>query len=195
MTPTPAELEALTQKALGLAEVFRRRLTGQDPESAALLGLARAITTYDPAKGRSLHGWVYEQVRFELLHDRRGMLVAKRAAGEGQRRRGSAQLAPWEMIPLSLSMPVADDGGLLVRLEDLAPDPTGDAAAALVDRLGWEQLVRELPRPCDAVVYWWAFDDASQTEIGRRLGVSQQHVGRHLRRGLALLRQRLCAAR
>ncbi|HEX8103561.1 MAG TPA: SigB/SigF/SigG family RNA polymerase sigma factor [Solirubrobacteraceae bacterium] len=99
-----------------------------------------------------------------------------------------AREADSAMRPVSLDKPVLgdddNDSGALV--EHLGA--TDDGYALTVDSLTAAELLTRLPERERRVVELRFAEDLTQTQIGERLGISQMHVSRLLRRALAELR-------
>lgn len=90
--------------------------------------------------------------------------------------------------PLSLDAPPADDGG-----EDRAPSwdaiGRGDPAiAAIEEREAVLLAMQRLDERQRSIIHSRFFEDASQAEVARRLGISQMHVSRLERQALQRLR-------
>jgi RNA polymerase sigma-B factor len=69
--------------------------------------------------------------------------------------------------------------------------PARDATAVTEARIALEPLVRRLPERDRRILYLRFFEDRTQEEIGRDLGVSQMQVSRLLTRLLGQLREQL----
>lgn len=87
----------------------------------------------------------------------------------------------------SLDAPAhADDEGDLSLLDTLGrPDP---ALQGAVERVSLTTALKRLPAREQAVVRLYYQDDLTQAEIGERLGYSQMHISRILRRTIKRLR-------
>ncbi|MEA4945279.1 MAG: sigma-70 family RNA polymerase sigma factor [Propionicimonas sp.] len=90
--------------------------------------------------------------------------------------------------PVSLEAPARDDASVTVG--DALSDQ-GDAIEELIEHLDLRRALTELSHRDQAVLRWRFAEECSQSEIGRRLGVSQMQVSRILRALLAQLRIRL----
>jgi RNA polymerase sigma-B factor len=91
---------------------------------------------------------------------------------------------------LSLDQPAGEDGQTPLR--ELLP--TDEPAEALDDLLVLPDLINRLPRLEREVVVLRFFHDLNQERIAERVGCSQMHVSRLLRRAIGRLRARLLAA-
>jgi len=92
---------------------------------------------------------------------------------------------------LSMETPVGDGlGGHEAAPEDIAgsPDPSLES---LGDRTELAAAVKALPAREREIVYRRYYRDESQTEIAKRLGISQMHVSRLQHRALGRLRRTL----
>jgi RNA polymerase sigma-B factor len=87
----------------------------------------------------------------------------------------------------SLDQPVGDDSATSVG--DLVPAPEGDGEAE--DRLLLPELLGRLPELEREVVVLRYYHELNQDEIAARIGYSQMHVSRLLRRALARMRAQL----
>ena len=85
----------------------------------------------------------------------------------------------------SLSAPVGDQDGAPLSEQLGSEDPSLEGAA---DRMTVLELVADLPERERELVRLRFEENLSQTEIGERLGISQMHVSRLLRRTLTDLR-------
>lgn len=92
-------------------------------------------------------------------------------------------------LPTSLDRPVGPSGDS-VSLADLLPDSEAGTAAAEA-RVLLHPLLRGLPARDRLVIKLRFFDDLTQEDIGRRLGVTQMQISRILSRILDTLRRRL----
>ena len=89
--------------------------------------------------------------------------------------------------PLSLEAPL-DGRGTVATIADLLPVDDQELES-LPERLALRDALATL-RPIDRMVVQWRFaDECSQSEIAKRLGVSQMQVSRMLRRILTQLRE------
>jgi RNA polymerase sigma-B factor len=99
-----------------------------------------------------------------------------------------ADLASSARRPQSLNCRVGVDGR--IELGDLLGER--DAEFERIEyRLTLWKLMAELPGPDRELIAMRFFGDLSQAEIGRRIGISQMHVSRRLKRVLATLRRGL----
>lgn len=86
----------------------------------------------------------------------------------------------------SLDVPVSDDGAELGAL--LPDDPKGPERELMMDIY---REIRGLPDRQKRIVYMSYFHDLTQREIAARVGCSQMHVSRLLRRSLNTVRERV----
>ncbi|MFF0745002.1 SigB/SigF/SigG family RNA polymerase sigma factor [Streptomyces sp. NPDC004111] len=93
---------------------------------------------------------------------------------------------------LSLDRPTTDNGTDYALKDTLEATDTGYALA--VDREAVKPLLRALPAREKTILYLRFFDDMSQAEIGRTVGLSQMHVSRILSRTCTRIRQQALTA-
>lgn len=89
----------------------------------------------------------------------------------------------------SLDAPVGDEEGAASAV-DLLPEIDGLLETAH-ERVTVAVHLRELPDRERLILYLRFFEGLTQTEIAERIGISQMHVSRLLRRSLAMLRDHL----
>jgi RNA polymerase sigma-B factor len=89
---------------------------------------------------------------------------------------------------VSLSAPLTEDG--TKELGDLLGDADADLEN-MADRLAVKDLMRELPPPIRRMIILRFYGNRTQSQIAEDIGISQMHVSRLLRRGLAWLRAAL----
>lgn len=195
MTAPPS----LLNYSLSLA---RRYGTTGDPESAALLGLARALARYDASRGVSLRTYARAMILGELQH------TARAASGWGRPRWEEIPRAlrlqdewehltpserawveahvprPHEHVPVSLDVPQGD-GDLLGE----SLPASGDAFAPLAERDWVRDLLSRLPPREALVVRMCVLEGRTQAEAGAVLGCTQMHVSRLRRKALVRLRR------
>lgn len=90
--------------------------------------------------------------------------------------------------PLSLEAPTRED--VSMSLGDTLSADT-DTIEALIEHLDLRRALASLPRRDRLVLKWRFAEECSQSEIARRLGVSQMQVSRILRALLARIRTQL----
>jgi RNA polymerase sigma-B factor len=189
----------------------------EDLMQVGYVGLVKAITHFDPARGTSLAGYAEPCIIGEIkrhFRDKRWQVHVRRAAQDLRRELRSAraeltqqlarsprqtELASYMGVGLAdlLDAERADNAFELSSLD--APLPAGDT---LADSLGMEdpdlELVldleavwqhwRELPERVQRLLLLRFYGELTQAEIGARLGMSQMHVSRLLSQGLRHLR-------
>jgi RNA polymerase sigma-B factor len=89
---------------------------------------------------------------------------------------------------VSLSTPLAEDG--TKELGDLLGHADANLES-IADRLAIKELLRELPPPIRRIIILRFYGNRTQSQIADDIGISQMHVSRLLRRGLAWLRAAL----
>jgi RNA polymerase sigma-B factor len=91
----------------------------------------------------------------------------------------------------SLNSPVTvDDGAIELGQLIGAPD---DRMESVPDRQALRQHVSELPAREQRILYLRFFEDLTQSQIAKKLGISQMHVSRLMSQALSALRGRLLA--
>jgi RNA polymerase sigma-B factor len=84
------------------------------------------------------------------------------------------------------------DGEGLTLLETLPAEENADDLPRVLERVALDRLLELLDDREQAIVRLYYYEELTQAEIGKRLGYSQMHVSRLLRRASARLK--LCAA-
>ena len=167
----PARHE-LIERHLPLVRTLARRYAGheeslEDLVQVGAIGLIKAVDRYDAGRGVALGAYATPAIAGEIRHhlrDRSGPVrVPRRLAAAGLR---------VTAVPLEC---VADPGQ--------AGDP--------VERLALGAALRRLHPRERQVVHLRFVEDLSQAQIAARIGLSQVHVSRTLRRALHRLRDEL----
>lgn len=171
-----------------LAHASRKTpFTQGDPESAALLGLERALRTWDAGRKVSLRNWVYRCVQHALQHDRRDNSGVPRREWEAFS--GHMEDMP-EMFwrPVSLHGRLSADGDLY---EELLPD-TRALPGEEIEHVSWltDTLARLTPRQA-LIIRECVMRGRAQEAVGAEIGISQMQVSRDKRKALAVLRRTL----
>ena len=128
----------------------------------------------------------------ERLEQESGRAVSHRELGEhlgvDARRVEECFAAAGSYRPLSLEAPAREDGwsNLAATLSN-----AGDLADEVVEHLDLNRALSSLSRRERLVLEWRFADECTQSEIARRLGVSQMQVSRIIRRLLAHTRMLL----
>jgi RNA polymerase sigma-B factor len=192
-----------------------------DIRQVARLGLIKAVDRYDPERGSftafasvTINGEVKRHFRDHTwgMHVERRLqdltlemvqataeltqLLARTPTtaelaqhlGVNEQDVRSTRLCTAGRRQVSLSTPLTEDG-----TKDLG-DLLGDADANLeeiADRLAIKELMRELPPPIRRMIILRFYGNRTQSQIAEDIGISQMHVSRLLRRGLAWLRAAL----
>lgn len=151
----------------------------EDYEQAARLGVWRATEKFDPARGCA----------FSTIAVRYGLGYVKHLARDsapGSRRDYARGAMP---LDVSLDAPVRDGEGALTTFGNLLASKT-DPAAEVVEQGVWQCLRKLAPR--DAVILRLRYqEELNQSEVGRRLGLSQMTISRNERAALGKLRDLL----
>ncbi len=197
----------------------RRGVPFEDLYQVASIGLIQAVDRFDPARGVPFEAFAAPTIVGEIKHhfrDRTWELRVPRSVQERHRavnaavERLSSRLGRSPTIPeLARAVGAAEEeiveaieagvGHRTRRLDDSEAHRPGQAALSEVDpmfgrvddRLEVEGLLAELEPRCRLIVQLYYVQGLSQDAIAARLGVSQMHVSRLLRRSLARLRERL----
>jgi RNA polymerase sigma-B factor len=160
-----AHLPLVRALALGFA---RRGEPFDDLVQAGCIGLIHAVDRHDSARG-AFEAYAVPTITGEIrrhLRDRGSVLrVPPRVIAEAGRPRID---------------PLREEHG-----------PPGDPIAAVDDRLAVVAALRRLPLHERRIVVLWLYGERSQRRIAAEVGLSQIHVSRLLRRGLARLRAEL----
>ena len=90
----------------------------------------------------------------------------------------------------SLSKPVYQKDGSEITLEDKLPDQT-DATEQLLNHMLMEQLLAELTEQERSLIEMRYFENKTQTEVAKKLGVSQVQVSRLEKKILLKMREKV----
>jgi len=203
-----------------IAEACARRFADrgeplEDLTQVALLGLVKSVERFDPEKGVPFAGFAVPTVMGELRRHFRdttwAVHVPRRAKDLHVRLPKVVERLTAELGRSPTATELADDIG--VSADDILDaieagsayrtssidTPEGESAVGRVtplggglgeDRLLLHALMQTLPEREREIVWLRFFEDLSQAEIGERIGTSQVHVSRLLRRSLRLLHER-----
>jgi RNA polymerase sigma-B factor len=193
----------------------------EDLMQVGYVGLMKAINNYDPAIGESLAAYAQPCVSGEIkrhFRDKRWQMRVHRSAQELRLRLRSAsprlaqqlahspsvaelarylevteaeimdaELASQVLQVSSLEAPVdADD----LSLGDRVGAEDANLEHALNMQAVWQHCA-ELPAREQRLLMMRFYGNMTQAEIGERLGVSQMHVSRLLKRSLSYIRERI----
>jgi RNA polymerase sigma-B factor len=192
-----------------------------DLSQVAMVGLMKAVERYDPDAGTPFAGYAVPTILGELRRYFRdatwAVHVPRRAkdlhvrlspAIEALQHRLGRSPTPAELAdelgvsiddvleaseasaayrPHTLDAPAGDHGGVL--LERLASGAPGQEAVDV--KLLLAQVMEGLPERERTILQLRFVDELSQAEIAQRVGISQMHVSRLLRRTLAALKELL----
>lgn len=206
--------DALVHRHLGLARSLAERYVGRgiprdDLHQVAVLGLVRAIDRFDPDRGAAFssfavptilgevrrhfrdHGWTVSVPRhLQELRQRADRVVSRLEQELGRRpsltETASSLDADPDDVLLALDgirscyRPASLEAGTADVLAGHDPDPMDRQDTSLVVRGLLEQLPERQQRV--VVLRYWA--GLTQREIADRVGCSQMHVSRLLRRSL-----------
>lgn len=190
----------------------------EDLVQVARLGLLKALERYDPARGIEFTTYATPTIVGEIKRYFRDKLWAVRVPRRLRERNYALQRAmealaqrlgrspTLQELSMDTGVPLDDvvealEVGRAYSLASLDADgpegegdqpvPLGGADPALEqleDRAAVQGALAALSPRSRRVVYMRFFEDLSQAEIARRLGISQMHVSRLLRQALATLR-------
>ena len=193
----------------------------EDIRQVARLGLINAVDRYDPERGSftafavvTITGEVKRHFRDRTwaVHVNRRLqdlsMEVRHATAEltqtlsrtptapeiarhlqvGEHDVRSARMCTAGRTPMSLSTPLGDDGSR--ELSDLIGN-WDETLETIADRLALDELVRELPPQIQRLIIMRFYGNLTQSQIAAASGISQMHVSRLLRRGLAWLRAAL----
>ena len=212
-----ALVECFLPLAYNLARRYNRGADADDLQQVASLGLLKAIERFDPERGLAFtsfafptilgelkryfrdHGWTVRVPRGLQELKLRVDTISQAMTGELGRSPTAAELAvrantTTEQIvealaattahhPDSLDQPLSDDGD--DAIDFLAAKETGFDR---VDDVAFvDGLLNTLPERERIVLRLRFENDLTQAEIGDRLGISQMHVSRLIRRAIATL--------
>ena len=210
-------VEHYVELARALARRFANRNEPLDDlEQVAMLGVLKAVERFDPEYGTPFaafavptvvgelrrhfrdHGWMVRVPRrIQNLHQHMGALVTEMAQ-RLERSPTVAELAEAAGVeeedviealeaancyrPAALEGGPSGGGDQAVRVRVVDDDlETAD------DRVVLLPLLAQLPRQQQRIVYLRYFEDMTQAEIAKELGVSQMQVSRLLARSIATL--------
>lgn len=152
-------------------------LPQEDLESAAMLGLVQAARSYDPAQG-SFEGHASRRIRGAILDEARDADDLSRHQRQAVKAGRTDVRAP-----------------VHVAYDDIAERVAGEAQAGTVAE--WisaehlRELLRHLPRRLQVVVRRSFLDDATLSQIGDELGVTESRACQLLNEAKERLRVRL----
>ena len=114
--------------------------------------------------------------------------IARRLEVDEQDVRSARMCKAWR-TPISLNTPLGDEDGSQ-QLIDLIGS-SDETLESIADRLALDELVRELPPQIQGLIILRFYGNLTQSQIAAEFDLSQMHVSRLLRRGLAWLRAAL----
>jgi RNA polymerase sigma-B factor len=203
-------IERLGPMLSRLARRFEGRAQREDLEQAGALGLLSAIPGYDPSRGTAFASYATPFAVGEMLAVLRGaapvhvsrtgrdLAAAVEAAADAV---AAAQGRPASPAEIAAATGLDEEEvvtGLAAGRAMAPPAPdtaiedaagSEDAVEALEARLAVGGVLRELDRRSQAVLVMRFGLELSQAEIGERLGCSQMHVSRLIKRIITRLRE------
>jgi RNA polymerase sigma-B factor len=186
-----------------------------DLRQVAALGLVKAVSRYDPARGHAFASYAVPTIDGELKRHFRDHLWSVHVPRGIQELRAKVRVASQELgtttalaeiaartglceeqvkaglsaltgyAALSLDAPLDAEHGGPLVETMGASDPAYDA---VLDRESVKPRLRALPRRERMILFMRYFEDMKQSEIAEVLGISQMHVSRLLRNTCAQLR-------
>lgn len=210
--------DRLVTDHLGLAEAMARRYRGrgvphEDLVQVATVGLIRAVTRFDPDHGAAFSSFAVPTILGELRHHFRDHGWTVNVPRRLQELRQRADTAAATLAQRLGREPTADEvatelgedrDDVLLALEGLrtayapATIDTGMAetlpessrgAERIEDRVMVDELLARLPEREQRIVLLRFWGGLSQHQIADRVGCSQMHVSRLLRRSIAALQE------
>jgi RNA polymerase sigma-B factor len=205
-----ALVAAMTPLVAGLARRFDGRVPRSDLEQAGMVGLLQAARSFDPEQGTPFGGYATPFVMGEMLGCVRQLIApvkVPRSVAVKQRAVTAAIEDLTATLGRSPTVPEIGDrteldqdavlealrlrmAATAVALDEVEERRLGlpDAAIARVeDRLDLGARLDRLDARSRRVIAMRFGLELSQREIAARLGISQMHVSRLIRSGLALL--------
>lgn len=208
--------DRLVEEHLGLAEAMARRYDRRgvpfdDLVQVATIGLLKAVTRFDPDHGAAFSSFAVPTILGELRHHFRDHGWTVNVPRRLQELRHRADATAERLAQQLGREPTADEvaaelgedrDNVLLALEGLrtayTPAPldaatTGPLAAAdhdrehVDDRMVVDDLLQALPERQRRIVVLRFWGGLSQQQIADRVGCSQMHVSRLLRRSLATM--------
>ncbi|MEQ8833280.1 MAG: sigma-70 family RNA polymerase sigma factor [Miltoncostaeaceae bacterium] len=195
----------------------------EDLEQVGTVALIGAVDRYDPRRGGSFVAFAVPTVTGEILRhhrDRAGSVRLPRSLGDARREviasadrmrsedghepsvsdlsrdtRLAAETVreALDAPDISRPLPYWGDEGDAGPSERVGGDDDGFAAAEA--RIDIEEAMEVLPARERRILHLRYREDLTQSEIAERVGLSQMHVSRLLRRAVATLGERLGAGR
>jgi RNA polymerase sigma-B factor len=201
-------VEAHRGLAASIANDYRGRgVDLDDLVQIAMLGMLKAVERFDPERGIPFSSYASRTVNGEIkryFRDRTWAVRPPRSAQERHLdlRRARTALSsrlgrPPTVDELAAELDISPDD-VLDAVEDGGPLadrlPAGDAPNGPVEmRLLVDQLLDQLPEREAEIMRLRFYDELTQSEIAERMGISQMHVSRLMRRCLGDLRAALDA--
>jgi RNA polymerase sigma-B factor len=203
-----ALVTAMTPLVAGLARRFEGRVSRPDLEQAGMVGLLQAARSFDPEQGTPFGGYATPFVVGEMLACVRQLAApvkVPRSVAENQRTVARAieeltaalgrsptvveigecsQLDP-DTVLEALRLRLAATAVPLDEVDEQRLGSADEAMSRLEDRLDLGARLDQLDARSRRVIVMRFGLELSQREIAARLGISQMHVSRLMRSGLA----------
>ncbi len=169
----------------------------EDMVQIGSLGLIRAIEKFNLSLGYSFSSFAVPYIRGEMQHylrDRAAMIrIPRRYLAQSledclPQEQAEIKLARRNRSPLSLDMALSSQEDGAVCLGDLLPDARYQSfCLAQEDYLYIQQALTHLEETTRELIECVFFQDLTQTEAARRLGLSPMTVSRRISKGLQQL--------
>jgi RNA polymerase sigma-B factor len=209
VTGAPDQRERLIEQHMGLVRSVARRYARkgepvEDLVQVGAIGLIKAVDRFEPGRGPKLRALAVPAIEGEIRHhlrDRSSLVRTPRPLHElrGRARAAQAQLTardgrPASAAAIALALGASEDAvAEALRAGEPAAALDADRASAPTDDLAEERALLaagiDLLSPRERRILQMRFyEDRSQAEIAREVGLSQAHVSRLVRRAVERLR-------
>lgn len=156
----------------------RYRLTQEDAESAAYLGLCRAVWGWNPEKGKlSTYAWLWMGQKLQNAQAASFLIHVPKNSGRAE--------AHVRQAHLIRAMRRADCGDDETASRLVIAEPVGSEYET---REEVEAILAKAPEAARALIVEHVIHGAREEDIGKRRGVSKQAVSQHLARAMHVLR-------
>jgi RNA polymerase sigma-B factor len=205
-----ALVSAMTPLVAGLAKRFAGRVPRSDLEQAGMVGLLQAAQSFDPERGTPFGGYATPFVVGEMLSCVRQLAApvkVPRSVAENQRavaaaieeltaQQGKSPTVPEigafadldpDSVLEALRLRLAATAVTLDEVEEQRLGAADEAISRVEDRLDLGARLDRLDARSRRVIVMRFGLELSQREIAARLNISQMHVSRLMRAGLAQL--------
>ena len=164
-----------------------------DIESDALYGLAKALQTWDPTRGCSLHSYAVQRMEGEVKDGLRARDHLTRS--DRQRQKGGEQLDGVRQRPVSIEAITADTGWDI--LDSPCPDALEDLHQQAADRDQVQAILRFVDLSQDArsslMLRRYYLEGLTLKQIGAEFGVTESRVSQMMKATINKTRSHLTA--